>query len=338
MPIDVPAAGYRFGLIALEVRGEIEAFVTASHLGGIAFTSKAPFGLTEPWPAWLGEINHDRLARANFCIYVAPSELNERPEAEALETTQRLANYALVGILLQGIPFVVGGLFISGEFETKSKPRATTVGVVESIVRMRSALAAPISIRSMAIAARLAKIIEFVESRVGEYRRLRSGLHAWRRATGEINGGERLHLFMRAVEALLVPERTRIKARLSDRCCALVSDVFREDVGELYELRCAVEHMRLPTLTPSSRHPRLVEGDVLADFRSFQAELLSSVLLFKVLANPLLLSAYRTDEDMRGLWQGRGQDPASLFDAPLDIENMVQDRFGEGEGLSGGSE
>ena len=78
-----------------------------------------------------------------------------------------------------------------------------------------------------------------------EYQRFKRGLFAFLKAMSEKNGEFRFHQFVRAIEALLIPDIGKTKKQFKQRCQTFIypdNDIINF-LEEVYDIRCEVEHL-----------------------------------------------------------------------------------------------
>src|SRR5262249_10382009 len=159
-----------------------------------------------------GSLTADDLEEEGLGIYVtAPSAHPEVSDDENI-SLQRTANDILDALLLQGVPrigrgLVANGANVDGEIRMRSYTPLTrhylTDGRPPFIVGMNEIR------RSITLARRLRYILNEWESNrsLGQWSRLIRGLRTLLSANRQENSvGERLHQFVRAVEAIIKPK------------------------------------------------------------------------------------------------------------------------------------
>lgn len=138
---------------------------------------------------------------------------------------------------------------------------------------------------------------------------------------------DRLHLFVRAADAIIATDKGQGAKQFSQRGQVFIgaSDENRRFLENLYELRNHVEHLRDPRtlLRGISRDDPEREAFRLA----FQAETLSSHIWHRLLDNPNLLPQFRDDTSISAFWGMPEDDIAKAWGPPAALDEEVRRRF-----------
>jgi hypothetical protein len=146
--------------------------------------------------------------------------------------------------------------------------------------------------------------------------RLRRGFHAFVRAIQEYYGDERLHQFVRAVDAVVMPRIGRSRRDFIYRCQLFAgqSREARHVLENLYDLRSNAEHLNAPD--GALRGDSAREREAVAFKRFYQAQALSMHVYDRIFSSPALLAAFATDEGTRQFWDNTFPDQARLWAPP----------------------
>lgn len=228
-------------------------------------------------------------------------------------------------LLLQGIPHYQKGLFLAGA-NSNNRPDVHTVA---SLIEHRwhpKVWATVVDEDQLRNAGELAPAISHVFANSDNYR-LRRGYNAWHRAVLEREPGERLHQFVRAIEAILRPGKGNSSSGFSYYCQVFTgkSCQFDKLLRELYKLRSALEHMN-PYESVLAAHASEERG-ILALRRTFQAELLASYVYSQIFRDSQLRAEFSTDENITRFWGKALQQPIKFWGNPIDIERLAQTLF-----------
>jgi hypothetical protein len=285
---------------------------------GMWVTRQLGFETAEHWRTWLGSLETDAMSEAGLGVYVtAPSNTPDLVNGEnaALE---RRANDLFNGLFLQGVPrfkrgFVAHGANRSGHLEIEGYSPVDhhfrTVGISFSV-----------GMTEVHRARRLAEQLRHIENS-HDWGRLMRGIRTLLLANRQTNTvGDRLHQFVRAIEAVIKPSTGRSRNDFAHRgqTIALNNAETREVLLQMYDLRSLVEHLNVPTdaLPPGStaeQQRRLV------DRRTRQADLLARHVFVRILESPELLATFRTDEQIDAFWRMDHGERVRLWGERLDI-------------------
>ena len=150
------------------------------------------------------------------------------------------------------------------------------------------------------------------------------GLRALEQALQSDGADERIHNFVRAIEAVLKPKRGNTTKQFVDRCTAaftMLNAANRDALRDIYEIRSAVEHLN-PIEDALTRHPadtrdgisykRLAQAEALA--LKVWSDLALSADLRRLLADDALMQAFwaKPEDEIGRLWSGTRLDLESI--------------------------
>jgi hypothetical protein len=223
-------------------------------------------------------------------------------------------------LLLQGVPdcmrvILIGGANVNDRVEVREysdvRDLELTAGAEDFVPGFDQIE------RAARLARRLAKIRA---AGGGLAPRLFRGVRTLLRANGESNrSGDRLHQFVRALEAVIKPRIGASRADFATRGGTfLVSRRgTRQALEELYDLRSVVEHQN-PLLSA-------LEGDeeqriVVADWRTRQIDALARFVLCRIMEDDGLFDIFSADEKIDAFWRLPPPERQRRWGARLDIE------------------
>jgi hypothetical protein len=260
-----------------------------------------PFELDEFWQNLLGEHNYGLLKDANLAIIETWPHGGKRPDEywrQHLPT-----NSIMYGILLHGMPHYdpIRGLGLMGDVD--KLPRNVAQTYIKHFYKHRWDRILTIDREVVEAAARIAAGIRSIYSS-DQFSRLKRGLDAWIRGVAQDHPDYRLHEFVRAVEALLIPTNgTQFVHRCKELARLPKADkVFRE----IYNLRNHVEHLNeWDTAFDEDLKGRFSKAELndRGMVRSLQIELLASAIYIEVLSNPTVLTNFVDDSAIQKFWR-----------------------------------
>jgi hypothetical protein len=270
-----------------------------------------------------GTFNHDKLTNSNFLIVATalsanPDQFSEENDGLICRTIQLFH-----AILMHMIPFhedgiIISGTNLSGRLDPQSLQGIPTYCWFDENVAVDD----PHDIDEAIIrgAAAVAEGIYFIESQDGSFERIKRGIAAWVRAAKEQEYYNRLHEFVRAIEALIRPAKGKTEKQFVERCKTLADDSSETIARELFVLRSAVEHLNeaeceLTNISPPKRksHVRL---------RARQAEFLAGQSYIRLLSNRQLLEKFCSDETIDDFWKLPGSERQALWGSPVNISSV----------------
>ena len=273
----------------------------------------------------LGSFNHDKLTNSNFLIVAtAPSAIPDQSGDETDGLVGKTFQLFHAILMHKMIPLHEGGIVIRGTNSTgrlvpQSLQRVPTYCWFEEHLLADD----PYDLDEQIIrsAGTVAEGIHFVESQDGNFERVKRGIAAWVRGAKEQVYYNRLHEFVRAIEALIRPAKSKTEKQFAERCKMLAGDSSETIARELFVLRSAVEHLNeaeceLANISPSKRksHVRL---------RARQAEFLAGQSYIRLLSNRQLLEKFCTDDSIDDFWKLRDSERQALWGSPINISSLL---------------
>ena len=273
------------------------------------------------WAVRKLELELDALRDANFALYTTmpsskPKSLDE--ENRLVETL----NHFLYGILLQGVPaygrgFSLTGADVAGEINVRQ---------CSDLKDYRPSFGMPpfrLGVDELRRAAGLIDRLRGVDTGGADWGRLRRGLKVLFDGTLMPNkDGDRLHQFVRAVEALVKPEPEKTRNQFAHRISqtfTLANDETRAILLQLFDLRSYVEHMhwvidalegeeagRIATVNRGTR----------------QIDVLARASLLRVMQSDALMDAFRSDATIDAFWRMGDDERVGLWGQRLDIRTV----------------
>jgi hypothetical protein len=287
---------------------------------GLWVSRRLGIEIAEHWRTWLGSIVADSMREDGVGMYAtAPSNTPEIADGENV-ALERRATDLFNGLTLQGAPAfergcVVHGANINGQIQIRG------YGQVDQHYRTPG-IHFRVGLAQVLRALTLSDQLRHVQNSGPEsWTRLQRGIRTLLLANRQTNAaGDRLHEFVRALEAVVKP---RIKSNLNDfthrgQTLALNNTETSNALRELYAIRSAVEHLNVPT-------DALPQGGTEAqqrmrvDLRTGQAERIARHAFIRILESPDLMAAFRTDDHIDAFWQAAHGDRIRRWGERLDI-------------------
>jgi hypothetical protein len=152
-------------------------------------------------------------------------------------------------------------------------------------------------------------------------------LHAWIGGLTEFYGANRLHQFVRAVEAVVKPPAGENRAKFAHRAqlFAGTNPSSHKLLSHLYELRNHTEHMN-PLDSGLTAHPS-ADRFAIGLERAFQAQTLASEVYLRILERPNLISLFSTDDQTDSFWSMSWADQVAAWGPPIDIDSITKAGF-----------
>jgi hypothetical protein len=326
MTFEIPA-GHKFACYAIE-RVALDAMLREPvSLGdGVTVSFQSPFQLESHWKQWLGTTVAGRLEQSNvFLIATAPSQALAIVDGEnqALMTKVSTLFYALfmVEIFYHERAIAFNGANLGDRIEVRS------TSLVHDYYWPSRFHSVHLERRHFEQAGRIAEGIRLVHALGSGLQRVKRGFQSWLRAMRESDGAERLHQFVRSLEAVVKPTIGKVKKQFVYRCQLFVgeSNDNADMLLDLVEMRGCVEHLNL-ILESVVKYPEANRETVMQQ-RICQAQLLASFVYAQIFCDANLRALFSDDAQIEALWQSKREQQRSQWQTKLDWIKIMAARF-----------
>lgn len=275
---------------------------------GVWILDQPPIKLDEFWRKQLGEFESDNFLKSNFFIFffMESDSLKERNQENLF--LDRMILFMFDALMLNGIPSIGGDIKFSGYYEQGHQ-------VIWNISKNNPT---PCHLRQHSIKNeslnglyRIAKNLNDIKSDPEEnnYFRIKRGYDSLIRGMGEKFPDQRLHKFVRSIEAFLNPREGRGTRDFVHRGGLLIGINKRKMLREMYELRSVAEHMNhYENILKNDYSDN--EGEKIALLRCYQAEKFACQLYIR-LANQENLKDWVKDNNKPDEFWGKRDDEIS---------------------------
>jgi hypothetical protein len=284
----------------------------------------SPIVWDKHWTEWLGSLRLKRLKESRLSI-IAKGRRDFR-DTDTLfnleKTLQKRASATFYSILMQGAGYCDGGEVLIGERSNKTY-LVRSISMLDPHHRTTmQTRPAPINEKLLRRASRIAA--GWLAAHKGGSPRLAMGLRAWARAQQEFYQEDKLHQFMRALEAIVKTGRHDIGNKLAARCSSLV-DSSRLDANffrDAWALRSKIEHVEDYAGLLKKRG----SVDEVLPWFTGRIEIISSEAYAHVLVNPKLLAIFSDDLQTDAFWARTEHDRQAIWGPEIQVERLRKAR------------
>lgn len=180
---------------------------------------------------------------------------------------------------------------------------ARQVSGIEQYTPTRGYTRSPVTQSRLEQAANLASAYRALCVPPGSCVRFRRGLKVLLDGLRQENGQERLHQFVRALEALVLPEIASTRRQFVHRCqtFAVASADSHAALGQAFDLRSDAEHLHEWNRSIGALPP--AEGENIALWRTRQVERLACFAYSRILTEPNILEHFADDATLAAFWE-----------------------------------
>ena len=291
------------------------------------------------WKEWLGSLRIERLGQAN--VVLVRSEQSPNPEildnqhvllGKYMSEVLYVLRLALV-LEYDGADMLLGS-FLGGEAQVRQ------VSEVPGFRPSRGSEPNPVTIDALIQAAGRAGQLQAIESEYPKFARFIRGLNILVEGLRLEYGQDRIHEFVRSLEALILPDAGRTRRQFIHRCqtFAKAGATAEQVLGEAFDMRSDTEHLNEWDSALNS-YP-VSDRENVASQRLRQAERLACFAYCKIFDDSALRRHFETELSLRQFWSStddatRKRTIGDQFD--LNTVPMVRDYDGYGRPTAGGS-
>ena len=306
---------------------------------GTQVLTRFPIELNSQWQSWLG-IELSQVTRANL-VLVRSAEIGFPAEQLPIsdDTSWLLAKQVenlvsllrLIGTIEYESAFLVMGYMeqdraVCQQF-SKFPRYEITRGCLPWMVREEH----------LAAAAELAHAKASLLATCGDANRVRLFRGCWALTTAlqQYYAGDRIHGFVRALEALIYPEVGKTEKQFVHRCSLVAApntgkEAARHALEEAYAMRCDVEHVH--EWDRSLTMYNVADREDIAYWRTRQMETLVCLAYARILGDRALQQTFTNDVVLREFWKRPEQEIRAAFGRVCDITELKLVRKYDGVG------
>jgi hypothetical protein len=318
----------KFAVLAIHnVRADVKDNLTLNDSTKVLNTF--PFVLDDNWKNWLGTIQFNNLQSGNLFLVCTATE--GWPEGHlaisggAIDEKLQLELGGVFAMLrLLGTTEYENAFMLSGYIES-GKPTCRHFATTETFKITGGCLPWVIREQELRTALQLHRSYSALSEKFPERWRFGRGCHALKSALEQDYASYRLHGFIRALEALILPKTGKTEKQFVSRCCLFAGPKaaevsIRATLQETYRMRCDIEHMhdwdRSLQLYP------VAERENIARWRTRQMEELACSVYRKILSDPNLQPHFHSDATIEAFWEKPDDEIRAAFGDACDISRL----------------
>lgn len=311
---DLLGDGEKYALVALQTRVKLPSLLHAPGPPALWASSVTPVQLDDDWERWLGSIRADHLRHANlFLIAKASSQTLDILDEENTEL-ERQVYWFHTGLLLSARlttfedPMILTGARNHGHTSVRQLGHASRAAPILGLPPQ------PITPDCLTKAATIAASL-WAWSEAGGSWRFNRVLQIYAGARANPDPLERIHQFSRSIEGLILPDAGKTKRQFISRTETFIGPRQHALMGEIYDVRSAVEHLReYELLEPPDRASRedLVRKAALMEY-------LSRHCISRVLLTKSLWPHFSNPAALEGFWKLPSGERKALWGCPIDL-------------------
>jgi hypothetical protein len=314
--------GEKYGLVGLEVNleGSVPSGKVSANLWVLA---DEKFNIPDIWREWLGSIRSKDVERCGlFLLSKHASSTPDVLDAENQTVQQRAWNF-YVGLLLASTfspahrPVLLTGSRRNGEIGIRQQQDldSPVPGVITPYPPV-----VPNDIRQAALLGESLEILAKAPLQGGHWRLFRT-LHIYTeaRTTGEIV--DRIHQYSRCIDGLILPAIGKTKQQFKSRTEMFVGPGHHDLMGEIYDVRSAVEHLH------ESRYLQSFDRETRLDLVRKEAivEYIARTAIGRIIGDNSLWPHFSNTAALDRFWALPAAERTKIWGAPTDPLAAIAD-------------
>lgn len=285
---------------------------------------KLPTSIDEQWIRWIGELRAERLKNADMILLRRePSKEKANLGTQHAGMYQRVMNtfwlLQLSGVVLhQGCAFAQGS-FVSGQVNISQMGEGGDYLFSEGAPKL------PVTAERLEEAAQMAVVLEAMIASETHGRFIR-GIAAFRDGLEHQWGQNRLHQFVRSIEALIKPKKFGVTDQFKERgqILGIQSADSKTMLAECYEMRCEVEHVR-----EYNGYLKGIYGEdgwlAVGILRTRQIEALASESYRRILTSATIRAHFESDDTLEAFWALSPNEQRKIWGLGIDVTGFKDD-------------
>ena len=292
---------------------------------GTLICARVPVTIDAHWKQWIGTIRLERLERSNLIMIVSEGSVNPQLLDEHHQKLKKRLSQTFYLLQLSGVLEYDGANLLCGSFfDGKSEIRQ--MSEFPFFYQTKGYSRTPITISRLEKAVRQRKVLEAIDSSPNDFKRLKWG---WRVVADGLQkelGEERIHQFVRSLEALILPQIGNTKRQFTHRCqtFAKANPQAKQFLEEAFELRSMAEHLNNWEQALRS-YPKDVR-EIVALHRTHQIEQLATFAYSHILESDTIRNYFVSEAKQKEFWKLRDDVRKSVWGTELDLTSISEAR------------
>lgn len=318
MKIDLISKNRKFAVICLSgFSSRLQPDRIIKITENITIYSGSPFSLSNHWEKWIGSINAEKVKECNFSIIVQTESKNlEVLDSENEHCINEARN--LYSSMIFTSPFmtdspalVFSGSKIDENVDIRSFATLENYSAVPGTPDLSFDEAK--TVRTSEVYKNLTNFLL-----MGKHSRLLAGFKSYLNGFEAISAEDRLHAYVRTIEAFIYPDIGSTKKQFKSRTELFIGSKLHERMGIIYHIRSNIEHLH---------HP--IEGIGPLSTQTYremfiQIEYLARSMIYTFLTNQNVWPHFE-DEELQKFWNQSDEFKRKTWSWIFDIEEYAKE-------------
>ncbi len=302
MSLAALTANQKFGLLAIE---NVYADLPKADFrlaDGTWVLQRIPVEIEAHWVEWIGTIRAGKMLQGN--VVLLKSLDSASPEIagddEQIAITNQLTKLFYV-LQLENVLEYEGADLLAGGV-VAGAPMVRSISTLPKFLPSRGYSRVSITEERFRRALDLRSGLEQIERQTPKFARFIRGLNILMAGLREQSGQERLHQFVRSLEALIIPDTGKTRRQFVHRCqtFATAAPQIAAALAEAFDMRSDAEHLHDWNRALGSHSA--AERENIALLRTRQMERLAAFSYERIIGNSSVWSHFDTDDSQSAFW------------------------------------
>ncbi len=295
--------GNKFAILAVEsVFSNIPENCEEQLSDGTWILGSFPVDVEAFWREWFGSIRWDEIRKSNVVLVRASASANPKILDAEHETLGKHLSEAFYLLQLSAVLEYEGadllkGSVINGGVQIRQSSELSHFKKTKGYTR------APVTLKRLEDATKGRAVLEQMHASSEKFKRVMRGLNVLMSGLQQERGDERLHQFVRSLEALTVPETGKTRKQFAHRCQTFTgtSAVAKKILEEAFDMRSDTEHLN--DWEKSLQEYPAADRENVAFQRARQMERLACFAYLRIFQDEAVRQHFRTESAQGDFWK-----------------------------------
>lgn len=267
--------------------------------------TRLPLEIAPRWREWMGTLRLERLQNSNVILFRSESSTNPQILDGQHQQLGKHLSVMFYTLQLSGVLEYEGARLLLGSF-CEGDSQVRQMSELTFFMPTRGCTRTPLTTERLEQAARFRQVLADMESLRPQFERVVRGINVLMDGLKQTYAQERIHQFVRSLEALILPEVGATKKQFVHRCQTFAkADTAAQGIlQEAFDMRSDTEHLH-PWDRSLASYPANKREHVALQ-RTRQLEALACFAYSRILENCAIREHFRNEEEESKLWRQMG--------------------------------
>jgi hypothetical protein len=297
---------------------------------GTWLMTRVPISIEDHWARWIGTLRVEGMRESNLVLLRTVADGSEQ-----YRMSDRLIKLFSL-LALDGVPEYARAEAVAGTV-VQNETGLQNLGRLPTFLHTKGYVRRPVDVARIEQAIKLTNALEQIEGMLpsSKFLRFMQGLKVLKDGLLQQVGQERIHQFVRSLEALILPTSGSTKRQFAHRCQTFVvaGSQSQTVLEEAFDMRSDTEHLQ--DWNRALRSYPVPEREDIAHQRTRQMERLATFAYARILSDRDLWKHFQDDAAQQAFWEMSENPRRTTWGNQLDISAipMVREYDSRGRAL-----